>query len=234
MTCEDYTEDLNALLDGELSPDRMESVTTHLAACPDCRQHLAQLAALRAALQREIPEEAVTPEFFEKISALLDQPAEPAGPQPGNIIPFKKRNLRESLAWLAATSAVAAMLTLSLLPHHDVTKDLMSVRDAALRPAILQNIALGSAPIIPGFRLASARSDIVAGHPAQVFAYQGAGEPITLCVWAANGEKAHGVREAIFKDTKIAYWNDGRSEYWAATTGSAAYLGSFVTAIAKS
>ena len=234
MTCTDRTESLNALLDGELPPAEMQALTAHLAICPDCSRHLAELAQLRAALQREIPEEAVPPEFTARIAALLDQPATPMTRRPAsNVVPFKKRNIRESVAWLAAASAIAAVLTLTLLPHHDVTKDLLSVRDAALRAGITQNIAENTAPPVPGFQLTSARADVVAGHPAQVFAYAGATKPITLCVWAANGEPAHGVREAAFKNMQIAYWNDGTEEYWAATTGPAAALDDFVNAIKK-
>lgn len=234
MTCGDYTESLNGLIDGELSAAALGAVTTHLAACPDCRRYLAELAQLRVALQREIPEEAVPPEFQAKILSLLDQPpAAPPKPPPANIIPFKTRTRREAIAWLTAACAVAAVLMVTLLPHHDETKDLMSVRDAALRIALTQTIT-SAAPPVPGFRLTSARADVVAGHEAQVFAYAGDGKPITLCVWKANGEPAHGLREAVFKGINIAYWNDGDDEYWAATAGPATSLDSFVAAIGKS
>jgi len=235
MTCADYTERLNGLIDGELSPEDLAAVTTHLATCPDCRRHLAELARLHAALQRDIPEEDVPPEFRAKILELLDQPAAtPPKPRPATIIPFRKRRLRESIAWLTAASAVAAMLAVTFLPRHDESKELMSVRDASLSITLTQTITNSDAPSVPGFRLTAARTSVVAGHPAQVFAYSGADKPITLCVWPANGEPAHGVREVAFKGMKIAYWNDGDEEYWAVTTAPTESLNSFVAAVRKS
>jgi anti-sigma factor RsiW len=235
MNCTDYVERLNALIDGELSPPELAAVTGHLTACADCRSYLAELAQLRAALQQEIPEEDVPPEFQTKILALLEEAATgAASPQAVNVVPFKKRRVREGFAWVAAATAIAAMLMVTLLPRHDVTKDLMSVRDAALRAGLAQDITVRQAPAAAGFRLTAARMDLVAGHKAQVFAYAGGDKPITLCIWPANGEPAHGIREAAFKGMSIAYWNDGEAEYWAATAGPAASLDSFVAAIRKS
>ena len=75
MSCDAYSEPLNAMLDGALPAGDMAALTSHLAACPDCARHLAELATLRAALQNAIPEEAVSPEFYAKIAGLLDRDA---------------------------------------------------------------------------------------------------------------------------------------------------------------
>lgn len=233
MTCADYTERLSVLLDGELSPAEMAIVTNHVAACPNCPRHLAELAMLRAALQEEMPEEEA-PEFHSRIFTLLAGQSIATHRRPGNVVALKQRNLREGLAWVAAAGAIAALLIVTMLPHRDETKDLMSVRDAALRGGFKQNIVDAQAPSVPGFRLAAARADVIAGHLAQVYSYDGSNTAITLCVWKANGEPAHGVREAIFKGMKIAYWNDGDHEYWAVTSGSGASLGAFAAAIGKS
>lgn len=231
MSYPEFAERLSAMLDGELSTAEMAEVTSHLATCPECSRHLTELAGLRAALHEEFPKEDVPPEFQDKISALLGQAAAPPS---AKIIAFPKRPIRERLAWLAASAAVAAMLITTFLPRHDETKDLMSVRDAALRGTVWQSALHATAPTASGYYLTAARTDIVAGHPAQVYAYGGGSQPITLCVWSANGEPAHGVRNAVFKGMSIAYWNDGSEEYWAATTAPAATLASFVTAIGKS
>ena len=105
----------------------------------------------------------------------------------------------------------------------------MSVRDAALRGGISASVAPGlSGPAIPGFRLTASRADIVAGHPTQVLTYSRNHQTIILCLWPANGEAAHGVRHAVYKGMAIDYWNDGREEYWAATTAPNDLLREFV------
>jgi anti-sigma factor (TIGR02949 family) len=224
MSCADYNEPLNALLDGELPPDQTAALTAHLAACPACTRTLAELAQLRAGLAEALPEEA-PPQLQARIEALLLA----EGAEIIQLTPKPRRWLPNRPGWAAAT-ALAAALMLTFLPHHDNTKDLMSVRDAALRggPAIL---AAAAPPLnVPGFQLTSSRNDVVAGHIAQVAIYTKDGQTITLCTWAANGEPAHGVKHAQYHGMIIDYWNDGTHEYWAAGTGTA--LPGFVAAAA--
>lgn len=212
MSCADYTEQLNALLDGELPPDQAAPLTAHLAACPACTQTLAELAQLRAGLAQILPEEPAPAELQARIEAML-------ATEGAEIIPFtpkKSRWLPNRPGWVAAT-ALAAALMLTFLPHHDVTKDLLSVHDAALRsmPAIEANAA--PPPVVPGFQLTGTHMDEVAGHLAQVAVYTKNGQTITLCSWAANGEPAHGVKHTQYRAMSIDYWNDGDHEYWAAS-----------------
>jgi len=229
MNHESYSEQLNAMLDGELRASEIVPLARHITACQDCAKHLTELIALRAALQQEYPVEDVSSEFYAKISGLLDSKIEQ--PESPNVIPFRPRPVRRRVAWLAAGTAIAAMLAILLLPHQNATQDLMSVRDAALRGSVSQTVAVNNAgPAIPGFRLTASRSDIVAGHPARVLAYSKDSQAITLCIWSANGEAAHGVRNAVYKGMAISYWNDGQQEYWAATTGTNGLLENFVTA----
>ena len=151
-------------------------------------------------------------------------------PDAPNVIPLRPRPVRRRIAWLAAGTAIAAMLAILLLPHENATPDLMSVRDAALRGSVSSSVAVSNGPVIPGFHLTSSRADIVAGHPARVLAYAKDHQTIVLCIWAANGEPAHGVRHAVYKGMAIRYWNDGQQEYWAASTGPNTLLETFVTA----
>jgi anti-sigma factor RsiW len=232
MDCDAYSEPLNAMLDGALPTEEMAALTSHLAACPDCARHLAELAKLRAALQDAVPEEAVAPEFYAKIAGLLDREAAAAQKFTAPVITFKQRPSRRNAGWLAAWGAIAAMLVILIMPHHDASRDLMSVRDAALRSNMSQSVAANMpGPMVAGFELVASRSDIVAGHRARVFAYTRAGQTVTLCVWAANGEPAHGVRDAVYQGMAIRYWNDGKQEYWAATPGATATLDSFVATL---
>jgi anti-sigma factor RsiW len=134
------------------------------------------------------------------------------------------------LPWLSAGAAIAAMLAVTLFPHRDNSKDLMSVRDAALRAATGPQIAAdATAPALPGFRLAATRTDIVAGHPAKVLHYTLANQNVTLCVWPAGSEPRHGIRTARYEGMSIDYWNDGTQEYWAITDGPPSALKKFIS-----
>lgn len=46
MTCDAIQSRLTALLDGELPPETASEMERHLAACPECAQALAELAAI--------------------------------------------------------------------------------------------------------------------------------------------------------------------------------------------
>jgi anti-sigma factor RsiW len=108
------------------------------------------------------------------------------------------------------------------------------VRDAALRAALAgAPQAAGGAPVLPGYRLVAARPDIIAGHQARVVVYTQGAERITLCIWPAGREAAHPVRQAVYRGTAIRYWNDGRAEFWAASTLPAEGLASFVDAVMR-
>jgi anti-sigma factor RsiW len=73
--------------------------------------------------------------------------------------------------------------------------------------------ALGAA----GFRFAGYRGDLVAGHRATVLAYRRDGRQVSLFAWpAGHGEPAHPPRDAAAAGITIVYWNNGRTEFWAA------------------
>ena len=52
MACRQLQEDFQAYLDGELSPVRRASIESHLTACSDCRQVIAELEAVSGALHK--------------------------------------------------------------------------------------------------------------------------------------------------------------------------------------
>lgn len=229
MSCLDYNESLNALLDGELLPAQATPLAVHLAGCPACLKTLAELAELRAGLAQLVPEDKVPAELQGRIEALLADDT-------ARVIPFKARSrpwLPNRAGWVAVATAIAAILVLVIMPRHDETKDLMSVHDAALRsgPALYASAAT-PAPVVPGFQLTRTRTDEVAGHLAQVADYTRGGQTVTLCIWPANGEPAHGVKHAEYHGMAISYWNNGDYEYWAASAIPGTALKDFVGALA--
>jgi anti-sigma factor RsiW len=58
MNCEKVRKTLSAFLDGNLAPERLDTMTQHLAQCRDCSSYAADLGDLHSAL-RSLP--AVTP-----------------------------------------------------------------------------------------------------------------------------------------------------------------------------
>jgi anti-sigma factor RsiW len=231
MTCDDRIEQISAMLDGELPPAELAGLTAHIAACPDCARALAELGGLRAALAEAVPEEPVSPEFTARIERSL-QAASPAAPPSGRVLAFPSNRRR---TWLAAASAIAAVLVLALWPHpHDESLDLGGVRDAALRASLASSATpTGGAIPVPGYDLVAERADVIAGHRAQVLVYTQGAERITLCVWGAGQEPAHAVRQAVYRGMDIRYWNDGRREFWAASPSPARSLADFVDAVTR-
>jgi anti-sigma factor RsiW len=236
MTCDDRFEQISAMLDGELAAPELAELTAHIAACPDCARVLAELGGLRAALAEAVPEEPVAAGLAARIEASLQQASRPPA---GQVLAFPSRRPAGRTGWLAAGAAIAAMLTLALWPHHhDESLDLGGVRDAALRTALAAAPVTtpsgpGSAPALPGYRLAAARPDVIAGHQARVLVYTQGAERITLCIWPAGHEAAHSVRQAVYRGMAIRYWNDGRTEFWAASAMPANGLAAFADAVMR-
>ena len=131
-----------------------------------------------------------------------------------------------------AAAAIAATVAVVVLPRQDKTVDLVAVRDATLRSALVAGTPLAEpAPTVAGFSLIEEHADVVAGHAARVLVYGRDGGTVTLCIWKADGEPAHGLRSIMFRGIAIRYWNDGTEEYWAASAGPAAGIRAFLDAL---
>ena len=231
MTCEGRVEELSALLDGELAPSVAASLTEHLITCPICARRLAELGVLRAALADAVPEEDVSPQFLARITGALDKATETSA----SVVSFPRRRRPPPLRTFAlslAAAAIAATVAVVVLPRQDKTVDLVAVRDATLRSALVAGTPLAEpAPTVAGFSLIEEHADVVAGHAARVLVYGRDGGTVTLCIWKADGEPAHGLRSIMFRGIAIRYWNDGTEEYWAASAGPAAGIRAFLDAL---
>lgn len=224
MSCREFHEPLNAMLDGELPPAEAAALTLHLAGCPACARHFAELGELRAGLAAILPEQDAPAMLRARIEELLQTP--PA------VIPLRRRRRRAG-ALAACAFVLAAALLVALLPRHDESRNLLAVHDAALRASGLTATIVAPPPAVAGYRLATNRMDEVAGHAAEVAQYTRNGDTIVLCIWAAHGEPAHDVVQARYFGMEIDYWNAGGHEYWAASAAQYAGLHEFVAAFAK-
>jgi anti-sigma factor RsiW len=225
MSCEDRALELNALIDGELPPKAEAGLLDHIPTCPSCAAELAGLMMLRARLAKLAPVEQPAEALTERIDRAITSQA--AGRPRQRLI----------LAGAGAGGlALAAAIFLMLLPRHDEAPTIRAVVDAALRQEIpqaaivLADTRTGGAdawfsrhrlatPPVPdltpaGFRFLGCRTDIVAGHRASILVYGDAGRLVTLEVWPAGGEAAHKVRSDVADRRAVAYWNNGRSEFW--------------------
>jgi anti-sigma factor RsiW len=235
VTCTDRGELLSAFIDGELASAEVAELTKHLMTCPACLQRLAELGALRSALAETFAEEKLSEEFLFRITKQLDSAEDQLttnSAAQSRVLPFKKRYLTQNLRIITSSvvmSAIAATLVLTLANQPKNIVDLAAVHDARLRNSLVSYEIQGASPAeISGYRIASTRYDIVAGHKAQIVSYEGASDIVTLCSWDAHGEPAHGVKTATYRGTAIMYWNDGTTEYWAASDKSDGRLADFV------
>lgn len=72
MNCQEFLEQLDEYMTGELEPRVVDAAGAHLRSCPDCRQRLAHRHELRASLrQQAVPPP--RPEFFGQALALARQ-----------------------------------------------------------------------------------------------------------------------------------------------------------------
>lgn len=100
--CEDFLELLDSFLDGELPPDQMLRVQSHLDACPACRDYVDGALTLRAAFPSV--EDADVPEGFaenvmERVRASTPKPAA-----------LHRRRWVSAVAALAACCAIVILL----------------------------------------------------------------------------------------------------------------------------
>lgn len=106
MEHDEYTQQLSAFLDDELTEAEHEAVLAHLDACEACRIRLAELSAIHDVLAE--PEPADVPEGF--AAGVLARLREEELPR------RKKRYVRHTLTALAACAAVA-LLAVTAMPR---------------------------------------------------------------------------------------------------------------------
>ena len=102
--CASYSEDLSALLDGELSPEREAEVRAHASDCERCRAQLEAFGSVDRALQG-----APVPPLSGDLRARLQQRIDADDADPAPVIDLSARRRRRARA-VGAGLAVAASL----------------------------------------------------------------------------------------------------------------------------
>lgn len=103
--CEDCAALLDLYVDGELSPEDMDRVRSHLETCPGCRAYVDNALAIRAAFP-DVEDTEVPTGFAESVMSAVQAAAQerPAAPQ------AKKRHWGRVLLPLAACCAIVILL----------------------------------------------------------------------------------------------------------------------------
>lgn len=104
--CEFVSVNLSAYQDGELDPDTLKLIVSHLAHCPSCAAELDALQAVDETLEREWRDSAPLPsssQFARSIDAIMDAlPGEPAAAPA-----FAPKRIHAKVRWTRFATGVA-------------------------------------------------------------------------------------------------------------------------------
>ena len=105
--CEEYAVLLDLFVDGELPPEEMERVQTHLAGCPGCRAYVDDALAIRAGFPGV--EDTVVPEGFAE--GVMER-IRTASAKDRKSVELRRREIRRWMGTMAALAACCALVIL--------------------------------------------------------------------------------------------------------------------------
>ena len=138
-------DDISAHADGELAPDRLDALETHLAGCERCRKELADLLAVRSAL-RDLPQFAA-PRSFTLTPAMAEGETSPVtSPTTPSFVA-----MRVAGAGFAAVLAVVVLLDAGGIADDNGSGDDSSTElfDAAPASRIVTNSGIQEDDVAP-------------------------------------------------------------------------------------
>ncbi len=138
---------INALVDGELSPDQLAAVNEHLAGCPACTSHALYQSLLKSATAKAGQRYTPPLHLQERLTRLASSRIEAPGPRTGHMYPSQWR-LR-GLGWIAAAVLLLVSASTMLVQHATRKAEIVSAEHAALMTEIFdQHVATlaGSLP----------------------------------------------------------------------------------------
>jgi len=126
---------LNALVDGELTPDQLASADRHLAGCPTCTSYALNQSLLKAATAKAGLRYQPPPHLKERLARLASQEgsrAQSSGFAPASISPRRSGWGFGSLGWVAAAVILLASVSIMLVQRATQRAEIASVEHAAL------------------------------------------------------------------------------------------------------
>lgn len=160
MTCATVTDDLVALLDGQLEPARADEVQAHLATCPACEAERQALAAVWDRLDL-LPGLAVRAGFLEEVEARL---------RAGDGLKVHAGGRRAVQRWLAAAAAALLVAGAGLIVTTRPTaprgeQAVRPNRPAPVTPPRTQHQASPAEPALPPANGQAANGQAANGQP---------------------------------------------------------------------
>ncbi|HEU5041632.1 MAG TPA: anti-sigma factor, partial [Gemmatimonadales bacterium] len=231
MVCEHASQaELSGYADGELSEEQGRWWTEHLARCPNCRDALARLQALRAALRGHLPPREPTSAFRDEVRRLIraERPAARAAGSPrGWLIGLAATLLFAAgvgvghVAGGGSETAVADQVVAghvrSLAVDHLV--DVASSEHHVVKPWFAGK--LDFSPPVPdlapnGFPLIGGRVDYLDGRAVAALVYARGPHRINLLVWPA-GTASTCAREPLLvrQGFNLSHGRAAGMEFWA-------------------
>jgi len=241
-------DELQLLLDRQLSSDRRAEVEAHLASCPHCQRELDALRRVKRVLRVDLPEHPVPSEVAARVSAAL---AAESSARVTRRSPAARLWRWAAVAGLSLGAAAAVFLIVVARgarsdPVGAVAHDFASYRAATLsfqletpEPPTLERF-FGSRMPFPtrvfdfgmmGFRLAGGKVHRLAGRQSALFAYENASGQRVLCQMyqgrlselppGAEEREHDGVRFRIYltAGSTLVFWQEGSVVCVLATDG---------------
>jgi len=241
--CTEIRDHIGALRDGELAPARAETVTRHVASCPECGGRAAALDALGRRLKEPAFAFAPPPELAPRIRTAIDYERREREDRRRRAFPA---------AWLALAAAAGIVAgTAGMLRRGRTVRaealaaELASDQVRSLLPGRLVDVPssdrhnvkpwfAGKLPFSPpvpdlsaeGFPLAGGRIEILAGRQAAALVYMRRRHVINVYVLPSEG--APGEASPLANGFHIRHWSNAQMSFWVVSELESKELDQFV------
>jgi anti-sigma factor RsiW len=130
---------LNAVADGELSPDQLATANQHLAGCSSCTASALQQSLLKSATARAGQRYTMPPELGERLASLAETPAT-----------ARSKSGIWSPGWITAAALLLVFSSMTLSQRHTRKVEIASAEHAALVTEVFdQHIAMLAGDLPP-------------------------------------------------------------------------------------
>jgi anti-sigma factor RsiW len=229
VSCPGMPDLLHGYADGELYLVHALQVEQHLQACPDCSRELAEIRALKSALQARLPRFSATSDLATRLRSSLRRADRLARPL------WRRRWLYAVAASLALAVGLSGALQLRPRPARDrLIQEVIAghVRSQQLATHLLDVESSDRHKVKPWFRdkldfsptvrnlseqgfiLAGGRLDYVNGRPVAALVYRRRLHVINLLVWPADRDE-EGPLSSSRQGYNVIHWRRDGMSWWA-------------------
>ena len=243
MDCAEIRDQIGALRDGELAPERAGTVAGHVARCPDCARRAAALDALGERLKSPSLVYAPSPELAPRIRTAVDWEARERASRRRRGLPFAWLGLAAAAG--IVVGAVAVLQRDRTIRRETLAAELAGDQVRSLLPGRLVDVPssdrhnvkpwfagkLDFSPPVPdlspeGFPLVGGRVEVLAGRKAAALVYSRRLHVINVYACPAAG--APGDASALRNGFHIRHWSEGEMAFWAVSDLAGDELDQFV------